>query len=80
MLPCILPSRILHLQQVGSVVVGEAGVVEVEILSRFQSQETVTSVVNQVTMCGNFPSGTCTGTHPLLVLRILIPRCIKIGS
>ena len=37
---------------------------------------TVTAVVNQVTMCGTVPSGTCTETHLLLVLRILIPRCI----
>ena len=76
----MLPPRLIHLHQVGEVVVRAAGVVEVEILSRFQSLEAVTAVVKRVTVCGNVPSGTCTGTHPLLVLRILLPRCIKIGS
>ena len=76
----MLPPRLLHLQQVGEVVVGAEGVVEVEILSRFQSLETVTAVVNRVTMCGTVPSGTRTGTHLILVLRILLPMCIKRGS
>ena len=49
---------------------------EVEIIIRLQSQATVTSGVNQVTMFGTVMSVTRTGTHLLLVLRILLPRCI----
>ena len=54
--------------------------VEVEILSRFQSLATVTAVVKWVTMYGTVPSGTRNGTHLLLVLRILLPRCITRGE
>ena len=57
-------------------VVGAAGVVEVEIISRSQSPETVTAVAKRVTMCGIVPSGTRTGTHLLLILRIMLPKYI----
>ena len=60
--------------------VGATGVVEVEILSRLQSPAAVTAVVKRVTICGTVLSGTHTGTHLHMVMRILIPRCIAIGS
>ena len=74
-LTCLLPPRLLHIHQKAAVV-GAAGVVEVEILSRLQSPANVTDVVKRANMYGTVPSGTCTGTHFLLVLRILLPRCI----
>ena len=76
LLPCLIPPRLLQLHQIGAAVVGAEGVVEVDILSRLQSPATVTTVVKQVTMCGNAPSGTRNGTHLLMVLRILPPMCI----
>ena len=61
---------------VRTAVVGEAEVVEVEILSRLNSPATVTDVVKWVTMCGIVLRRTCHGTHLLLILRILLPRYI----
>ena len=75
--PCPLPHRILHFHQKAAVV-GAAGVVEVEILLRLQSPETVTAVVKLVTMCVTVLSGTRTGSQLLMVLSILLPRCIAI--
>ena len=64
-----LPTRLLHLQE-KAVVVGAEGVVEVEILSRFQPLATVTAVVKRVTMCGTVPSKTHTRRHFLLLMGI----------
>ena len=75
--PCPLPHRILHFHQKAAVV-GAAGVVEVEIVSRLQSPETVTAVIKLVTMCVTVLSGTRTGSQLLMVLSILLPRCIAI--
>ena len=58
--------------------VGEAGVFEVKILSRLQSPVTVTAVVKRVTIYETVLSRTRTGTHLLMALRILLPRCIEI--
>ena len=67
-----LPTRLLHLQE-KAVVVGAEGVVEVEILSRFQPLATVTAVVKRVTMCGTVPSETHTRRHLLLLMGIRLP-------
>ena len=83
----MLPPSIPHLHPgevvagaVGAAVVGAERGVEVEILSRLHSPETLTAVVKWVTMYGTVPSGTRNGTHLLLVLRILLPRCITRGE
>ena len=57
-------------------VVGLEGADEQEILSRLQSPETVTAVVNRFTVCRTVPSRKHTRTYLLLVLRIMIPSCI----
>ena len=85
LIPCTLPPRIIHIHLVagvsglvGAAVLGASWLFEVEILIRLHSPSTVTAVVKRVTMYGTVPNVTCTGTHLLLALRILLPRCITI--